>query len=373
MWIYTTPAVTQVHYGSSDTASAAYNAGANWVGVLFAAYNGFAALAAIVIPHGARLGLRVSHLVNAVLGGLACCPSPDPRSALAAAVHARRRDSPGLILSLPYALLSDSDAGGKDGRVHGHLQFLHRHPQLVAVSVLGLLVKGLFHNQPIDALLVGGVSLVLAGLFALRVSPPPRRGARRRRVDQEPRMTPRSRPRLAAFAACAGPHRDGMYRTGVRRGAALANHARARRVLRHAGARRQRGDLFLMTDRFVDGDPGNDFREQGGPGSGAAQLRRRCRARRPARATPATSAGDFRGIADHADHIRGMGFTGAVAHAHRRQPGRGLHRRRSGALGRHVHRPRQGRLPRLLGVNYRLDEHLPSPGLDFAGSPPTAG
>ena len=33
-----------------DAPSAAYNQGANWVGVLFAAYNGFAALASIVLP-----------------------------------------------------------------------------------------------------------------------------------------------------------------------------------------------------------------------------------------------------------------------------------------------------------------------------------
>ena len=50
MWIYTTSAVTQVHFGTKDTTSIAYNDGANWVGVLFAAYNGFAVLAAICIP-----------------------------------------------------------------------------------------------------------------------------------------------------------------------------------------------------------------------------------------------------------------------------------------------------------------------------------
>ena len=49
MWIYTTAAVTEHHYGTTDTASALYNEGANWVGMLFAAYNGFAALAAIAI------------------------------------------------------------------------------------------------------------------------------------------------------------------------------------------------------------------------------------------------------------------------------------------------------------------------------------
>ena len=35
MWIYTTSAVTSQIYGTTDTASEAYNKGANWVGVLF--------------------------------------------------------------------------------------------------------------------------------------------------------------------------------------------------------------------------------------------------------------------------------------------------------------------------------------------------
>jgi maltose/moltooligosaccharide transporter len=69
MWIYTTAAVTQVHFGSTDPQSAAYNEGANWVGVLFATYNGFAALAAVLIPLSVRwFGLRVSHLINVWLG-----------------------------------------------------------------------------------------------------------------------------------------------------------------------------------------------------------------------------------------------------------------------------------------------------------------
>src|SRR4029077_18245014 len=72
MWIYTTAAVAQVHFGSSDPHSEAYNRGANWVGVLFAAYNGFAALAAAIIPLMVRrFGLRLSHLVNVWLGAAA--------------------------------------------------------------------------------------------------------------------------------------------------------------------------------------------------------------------------------------------------------------------------------------------------------------
>jgi len=40
MWIYTTPAVTQHIYGTTDSASELYNQGANWVGVLFGIYSG---------------------------------------------------------------------------------------------------------------------------------------------------------------------------------------------------------------------------------------------------------------------------------------------------------------------------------------------
>jgi hypothetical protein len=71
MWIYTTAGVTQMHLRQHRYRSSAYNKGANWVGVLFAAYNGFAALAAVVIPLMVRRwGLRISHLINLWLGGL---------------------------------------------------------------------------------------------------------------------------------------------------------------------------------------------------------------------------------------------------------------------------------------------------------------
>src|SRR4029078_11393114 len=71
MWLCTNPAVTQVHFHPTDTTGAAYNEGANWVGVLFSAYRRFAALAAIVIPVMVRkLGLTVSHFINLVLGGV---------------------------------------------------------------------------------------------------------------------------------------------------------------------------------------------------------------------------------------------------------------------------------------------------------------
>jgi maltose/moltooligosaccharide transporter len=171
MWIYTTSAVTQVHFGTTDTTSVAYNDGANWVGVLFAAYNGFAVLAAICIPWmTARFGIRVSHLVNLVFGGLGLMSFlviRDPHWLLLSMAGVGFAWAS--ILSLPYALLSDSVPAKKMGVYMGIFNFFIVIPQLLAASVLGFLLKTFFGGAPINALLIGGLSLIVAGLCTLRV------------------------------------------------------------------------------------------------------------------------------------------------------------------------------------------------------------
>ena len=171
MWIYTTAAVTQVHYGTRDASSAAWNEGANWVGVLFAAYNGFAALAAICIPWMARrLGLRGSHLVNLWLGGLGLVSMAlvrDPQWLLLSMVGVGFAWAS--ILSLPYAMLSDSLPAAKMGVYMGIFNFFIVIPQLVAVSTLGVLLAKVLGGEPMRVLMLGGACLLLAGLCALAV------------------------------------------------------------------------------------------------------------------------------------------------------------------------------------------------------------
>lgn len=174
MWIYTTGAVTEVHFATKDTASAAYNEGANWVGVLFSVYNGIAALAALVIAWMTRrIGLRLSHLINLCLGGfglLSFLMIRDPHWLLASMIGVGFAWAS--ILSIPYALLSDSVPAGKMGVYMGIFNFFIVIPQLLAASVLGFLLKTFFGNAPINALLIGGVSLLIAGLCTLRVKEP---------------------------------------------------------------------------------------------------------------------------------------------------------------------------------------------------------
>ncbi len=174
MWIYTTPAVTAVQFHASDAQSAAYNAGANWVGMLFAVYNGVAALAAVVLVLESRLlGLRLAHLINLWLGAaglLALTLIARPLWLLLPMVGVGIAWAS--ILALPYALLSDHLPARKMGVYMGIFNFFIVIPQLLAASVLGLLVRHLFGGQPMGALLLGAASLLLAGVMVLRVPAP---------------------------------------------------------------------------------------------------------------------------------------------------------------------------------------------------------
>ncbi|MFT5162287.1 MAG: maltose/moltooligosaccharide transporter [Alteromonadaceae bacterium] len=171
MWIYTTSAVSIIHFGATDTSSAAFNDGANWVGILFAAYNGFAALAAIVIPKLVQYtNLKVAHLINLLLGGLGLISFlviRDPQWLLLSMVGVGFAWAS--ILSLPYAMLSNTLPSDKMGVYMGIFNFFIVIPQILAASILGFLIKTLFSGQPIYALVIGGLSMVIAGVLVLRV------------------------------------------------------------------------------------------------------------------------------------------------------------------------------------------------------------
>jgi len=171
MWIYGTSAITSHHYGTTDVTSAAYNNGADWVGVLFAAYNGFAALAAIAIPFVAnRLGCRLSHLVNMTIGGVGLISFffiKDPSMLLIPMIGVGIAWAS--ILSLPYALLSSNLPSHKMGIYMGIFNFFIVIPQLVAASVLGLVLREFFDLQSIYGLVIGGVLMMIAGFATLLV------------------------------------------------------------------------------------------------------------------------------------------------------------------------------------------------------------
>ena len=174
MWIYTTAAVTARHYHATDTASRAYNDGADWVGVLFAAYNGVAALAALLIPLIARaVGRRASHAICLSLGGLGLLSFPfirDPVLLWMPMIGVGFAWSS--ILSAPYSILSGALPARKMGVYMGIFNFFIVIPQLLAATILGLLVKTFFGGEAIWALVLGAASMFAAALCVFAVNDP---------------------------------------------------------------------------------------------------------------------------------------------------------------------------------------------------------
>jgi maltose/moltooligosaccharide transporter len=172
MWIYTTQAVTSHVYQTSDVTSKLYNDGADWVTVLFATYNGVAALVAFLLPVMAKLTNRkITHLVALVAGGLGLISVyfiSSPNLLLISMIGVGIAWAS--ILSIPYAMLTGSLPANKMGYFMGVFNFFIVIPQMVAATILGFMVANLFDSQPIYALVAGGCSMILAGFLTLRVN-----------------------------------------------------------------------------------------------------------------------------------------------------------------------------------------------------------
>ncbi|MDB6169305.1 MAG: major facilitator superfamily 1 [Verrucomicrobia bacterium] len=170
-FIYSTAAVTSYHFGSSDPRSEAYNLGANWVGVLMSVYNGVAALVAFLLPVMARRTSRVTtHVVCLVIGGAGLCSMGFFRQpGLLIVSMAALGVAWASLLTMPYAILSSVVPYRKMGVYMGMFNFFIVVPQILASALLGLLVRTVFHGHAIDALVMGGISMVVAALLMLRV------------------------------------------------------------------------------------------------------------------------------------------------------------------------------------------------------------
>ena len=171
MWIYTTSAVTSHVYGTSDPTSLLYNEGADWVGILFAIYNGFAAIIAFTLAPMAKASSRkVVHAIALTAGGLSLIsiyfiPSPNllilPMIGVGLAWAS--------ILAMPYAILAGSLPAKKMGLYMGIFNFFIVIPQIIAASMLGFITRNWFNGETIFSLMLGGAAMLIAASSMLFV------------------------------------------------------------------------------------------------------------------------------------------------------------------------------------------------------------
>lgn len=165
MWIYTTAGIAQNVYHTSDTTSKTFQDAGDWVGVMFMVYNGISALAAFLLPMlAAKISRRYTHMICLILGGIGLISiffiKDNHTLLLSMALVGLAWAS---TLTMPYAILAGALPANKMGFYMGVFNFFIVIPQILAAAILGFFVKHVFNDESIYALLVGGISMVVAG------------------------------------------------------------------------------------------------------------------------------------------------------------------------------------------------------------------
>jgi len=171
MWVNTTNAIAANVFGTTDAQSDAFQSAGNWVGVMFAVYNGVSALAAFILPVIARkTNRKVLHMLCLFIGGLS----------LASIMFITSKEMLLLpmvgvgiawasILTVPYAILAGALPAEKMGYYMGVFNFFVVIPQIIAGLVLGKITAMFLGGQAVHALALGGACMAIGGLCTLFV------------------------------------------------------------------------------------------------------------------------------------------------------------------------------------------------------------
>lgn len=173
MWVFTTPAIAHHIYGLSinDTKSQAYQNAGDWVGVLFGVYNLVSAIFAFFLPViAAKVGRKRTHAISLVIGGLSLISiylMPNENWVILPMIGVGIAWAS--ILAMPYAILAGSIPARKMGVYMGIFNFFIVIPQIVNALIGGPIVKYLYNDNAIFAIITSGVSFLLAAALVAKV------------------------------------------------------------------------------------------------------------------------------------------------------------------------------------------------------------
>lgn len=173
MWVFTTPAIAHHIYGLpiSDSKSEAYQNAGDWVGVLFGIYNLVSAFYAFALPYIAKkFGRKLTHSISLIIGGIGLISIyfvPNENWLILSMVAVGIAWAS--ILSMPYAILAGSISPMKMGVYMGIFNFFVVIPQIVNALIGGPLVKYVYNDNAIFALVTSGVSFLIAAILVAKV------------------------------------------------------------------------------------------------------------------------------------------------------------------------------------------------------------
>ena len=173
MWVFATPAIASHIYGLdiTDTHSKGFQDAGDWVGILFGVYNLVSAIYAFFLPAIAKkISRKKTHSYSLIIGALGLLSLyilPDKNWLILSMVGVGIAWAS--ILAMPYAILAGSIPARKMGVYMGIFNFFIVLPQILNALIGGPMVKYLYNDRPIFALVLSGVSFIIAALLVSRV------------------------------------------------------------------------------------------------------------------------------------------------------------------------------------------------------------
>ncbi len=168
MWNYTTGGIADNVWGTTDTASEAYQAAGNWVGVLFAVQAVGSVLWAMVLPLFRKM--KVGYSVSLVLGAMGFISTFFIHDQYLLFISFLLIGCGwAAMLAMPFAMLTNSLSGSSMGAYLGLFNCTICLPQIIA-ALLGGVILALVGGSQIMMLVVAGVSLLLGAVAVAFIS-----------------------------------------------------------------------------------------------------------------------------------------------------------------------------------------------------------
>jgi maltose/moltooligosaccharide transporter len=176
MWVFTTDTIATHIFNLpiSDKSSLRYREAQEWTGVIFGVYNGVSAIYAMLLPTiAAKVGRKRTHAISLIIGGIGLVSvffAPNKEFLIGSMICVGIAWAS--ILAMPYVILSSSIPAGKMGIYMGIFNFFITIPQILNGIIGGPMVKHVYSNQPVYAILLAGIFMLCAAVSVIYVYDP---------------------------------------------------------------------------------------------------------------------------------------------------------------------------------------------------------
>ncbi|HTX88716.1 MAG TPA: MFS transporter [Bacteroidales bacterium] len=170
LWVYFSPAIA-THIFHAQEGTVQMEASGAWAGFCFALYNAVCfGFSFVLLRLTRKTGPRIMHAVCLGVGGLGLFSIAFMTGQYGLLFS---MTCIGIawasILSMPYAMLTPALPAEKIGVMMGMFNLFIVFPQILASAFLGKAVEYLFGNNPMNAMIIGGVSMALGSAATLLV------------------------------------------------------------------------------------------------------------------------------------------------------------------------------------------------------------